>query len=57
MDSIVIDVTKAKVAVGDDCEIIGPGHTPDDMARKVGTIGYEVLTALGRRYKRVYKGG
>jgi alanine racemase len=22
-----------------------------------GTIGYEVLTSLGRRYARVYKGG
>ena len=29
----------------------------DDLAAGMGTIGYEVLTHLGRRYHRVYKGG
>jgi alanine racemase len=28
----------------------------DDVAAAMGTIGYEVLTHLGRRYHRVYKG-
>jgi alanine racemase len=26
----------------------------DDLGRLAGTIGYEVLTSLGRRYHRVY---
>jgi alanine racemase len=35
----------------------GEGNTPDDIAARCGTIGYEVLTSLGRRYHRVYRGG
>ncbi|HEY4143085.1 MAG TPA: alanine racemase C-terminal domain-containing protein, partial [Pseudolabrys sp.] len=27
----------------------------DDVAAAAGTIGYEVLTSLGRRYHRVYR--
>jgi alanine racemase len=37
--------------------LIGPGHDADDLAAEAGTIGYEVLTALGRRYHRLYQGG
>jgi alanine racemase len=29
----------------------------DELARHFGTIGYEVLTSLGPRYHRVYRGG
>ena len=29
----------------------------DDLADAAGTIGYEILTGLGRRYTRVYVGG
>jgi alanine racemase len=28
----------------------------DDLAAGMGTIAYEVLTGLGRRYHRVYRG-
>jgi len=35
---------------------IGDGITVDELAHHFGTIGYEVLTSLGRRYARVYKG-
>ena len=31
--------------------------TVDELAHHFGTIGYEVLTSLGSRYARVYKGG
>ena len=37
--------------------LIGEGITVDELAHHFGTIGYEVLTSLGRRYARVYKGG
>jgi alanine racemase len=30
--------------------------TVDAVAGAAGTIGYEVLTGLGRRYHRVYRG-
>ena len=37
--------------------IEGDGIGVDDLAEPGGTVGYEVLTRLGRRYHRVYKGG
>jgi alanine racemase len=37
--------------------LIGEGITVDELAHHFGTIGYEVMTSLGRRYARVYKGG
>ena len=37
--------------------LIGEGITVDELAHHFGTIGYEVLTSLGTRYARVYKGG
>jgi alanine racemase len=37
--------------------LIGEGITVDELAHHYGTIGYEVLTSLGRRYARTYKGG
>jgi alanine racemase len=35
--------------------LLGDGIMVDDLARWSGTIGYEVLTALGRRHRRVWK--
>jgi len=48
------DVPEALVHRGGFVEILGEKTTVDDLARIAGTIGYEVLTALGRRYHRVY---
>ena len=42
---------------GDFATLIGGRASVDDLAAGMGTIGYEVLTHLGRRYHRVYKGG
>lgn len=39
---------------GDALEVIGPNQSADDLAAAAGTIGYEILTSLGRRYKRKY---
>ncbi|MCC7305093.1 MAG: alanine racemase [Alphaproteobacteria bacterium] len=41
---------------GDSMELIGGHQGADDLARDAGTIGYEILTALGQRYKRNYVG-
>jgi alanine racemase len=60
MDLMAIDVTdldKNAVRRGHMVTLIGEGITVDELAHHFGTIGYEVLTSLGRRYARVYKGG
>jgi len=58
MDLITLDVTQAPEAKpGDMVDLIGPHHDVDALAAEAGTIGYEILTALGRRFKRRYIGG
>ncbi len=55
MDLITLDVTDAPEArPGDRVELIGPRQTPDALAALAGTIGYEILTSLGARYRRRY---
>jgi alanine racemase len=59
MDLISIDVTAVPESLtnpGQMVELIGPGHSADDLAGEAGTIGYEILTALGRRFTRRYEG-
>lgn len=57
MDLITVDVTNAAPAdarPGNFVEILGEQVTPDDAARAAGTISYEFLTSLGKRYHRHY---
>ena len=58
MDLTSFDVTEVpNAAPGDRLVLIGgEGNTPDDIAARAGTIGYEVLTSLGARYHRHYEG-
>ena len=58
MDLMAFDVTGLAddlIRRGGHATLIGDGIAVDDVARWSGTIGYEVLTALGRRYRRVWK--
>jgi alanine racemase len=58
MDVLAVDVTDLPDGTarrGDFATLIGDGMGVDDVAAAMGTIGYEVLTHLGRRYHRVYK--
>ena len=60
MDLMAVDVTdleKNAVRRGHMVTLLGEGITVDELAHHFGTIGYEVLTSLGSRYARVYKGG
>jgi alanine racemase len=60
MDLIILDVTALPHGLaqpGGWAEMIGPGHDVDAVAAEAGTIGYEILTSLGRRYHRIYAGG
>jgi alanine racemase len=58
MDLTTFDVTDVPQArPGDRLLLIGgEGYTPDDLAARCGTIGYEILTSLGARYHRAYEG-
>jgi alanine racemase len=60
MDLIGVDITELPPNAarrGHMATLIGEGITVDELAYHFGTIGYEVLTNLGRRFARVYKGG
>ncbi len=59
MDLITVDVTDCPVAVarGDIAEVLGATLPLETVGAEARTIGYEVLTRLGRRYSRVYVGG
>jgi alanine racemase len=48
------DVPDELVQRGGFVEILGERVTVDDLAGFAGTIGYEILTALGARYHRMY---
>lgn len=59
MDLMAVDISALPdkaVRRGDLVTLIGDDVTLDDVGNKAGTIGYEILTSLGRRYHRVYRG-
>jgi alanine racemase len=59
MDLMAVDITDLErnaVRRGHLVTLLGEGITVDELAHHFGTIGYEVLTSLGSRYARVYKG-
>ncbi|HEY2533092.1 MAG TPA: alanine racemase [Xanthobacteraceae bacterium] len=58
MDLVCLDVTDLQDAVvrrGDLATFIGAGLSIDDVAASAGTIGYEILTRLGPRCRRIYR--
>ena len=59
MDLITIDISGAVAEVrrGDWAELIGPNLPIERVAQRAGTIGYEILTRLGRRFHRDYVEG
>ncbi len=58
MDLITVDVSDVPGGVrrGDLATLVGPGLTLEAVGQRAGTIGYEVLTRLGRRFERRYVG-
>jgi alanine racemase len=59
MDLIMVDVTDiANVAEGDEVVLIGGQGsaciTASELAERAGTIPYEILTALGRKARKLY---
>lgn len=55
MDMTMLDVTGMKIKEGDEVIIFGQETINlEDVATKIGTIPYEVLTSISQRVKRVY---
>ncbi|MAF48758.1 MAG: alanine racemase [Rhodospirillales bacterium] len=52
----VADVPDELLALGRPVDLVGPFNPVDRLARQAGTIGYEILTNIGRRYRRRYVG-
>jgi alanine racemase len=60
MDLITVDVTDVPEHLarrGGWVEVMGGRVTVDDLTDRAGTVGYELLSRLGRRVHRVYEGG
>ena len=59
MDLVVFDVSGVDPSVarpGGFIQLLDEDYGVDAAAADAGTIGYEILTALGRRYHRIYCG-
>lgn len=58
MDLVIVDLKNVPDDImprqGDFMEVLGAHQSADDLALDAGTIGYEILTSLGRRYDRRY---
>jgi alanine racemase len=56
MDLVTLDASACpELAPGHRVELLGPNRPVDAVAAEAGTIGYEVLTSLGRRFARMYR--
>ncbi|GAB5416687.1 MAG: bifunctional UDP-N-acetylmuramoyl-tripeptide:D-alanyl-D-alanine ligase/alanine racemase [Crocinitomicaceae bacterium] len=54
MDMTMVDIGELPAEVGDQVEIIGPNISLLEIAEKMDTIPYEVLTGISRRVQRLY---
>ncbi|MET3590166.1 alanine racemase [Bartonella silvatica] len=56
MDSIIVDTTDLdkKPQRGDWVELIGTHQTLEKISTDANTIPHEILTSIGKRYKRIY---
>ncbi len=58
MDMVIINITQfpeGQIKIGDFVEFFGQYQRVDELAERANTIGYEIMTSLGSRYKRIYK--
>ena len=53
MDMIMVDVTQIDCKEGDQVIIFNTQATLEDLAKKAGTISYELLTAISQRVPRI----
>ena len=60
MDLMTVDVSEIdphRAAPGALADLLDESYGVDDAAEAAGTIGYEILTSIGRRALRIYRGG
>lgn len=56
MDFLMLDAGDGEVAEGETVELLGPAVPAEELARRCGTIPYEIVTRIGPRLPRVYRG-
>lgn len=54
MDMVMVDVSKIEVKAGDEAVVYGSEISLKELADRIGTIPYELLTNISSRVKRVY---
>ncbi|HET9054553.1 MAG TPA: alanine racemase, partial [Cyclobacteriaceae bacterium] len=54
MDMTMIDLTGMEAKEGDEVIIFGPGLGVEELAAKINTIPYEILTNTSERVKRIF---
>ena len=54
MDQAMVDVTGTDARPGDLVEVFGEHLPLEELADKLGTITYEILTSVSRRVQRLY---
>ena len=54
MDMIMVDISNIYAEVGEEVEIIGENQQIGQLAEKLDTIPYEIMTSISNRVHRVY---
>lgn len=54
MDMCMIDITNTQAKVGDEVILFGENPTVSELAKRIQTIPYEILTNVGARVKRIF---
>ena len=54
LDMTMCDVTEIPCQEGDEVIIFGDNPSVDELAAKIGTISYEILTNVSERVNRIY---
>lgn len=54
MDMLMLDISGVDVSPGDEVEFFGKGISISEVAERIGTIPYEILTGISQRVKRIY---
>ena len=55
MDMLMVNVTNINCEEGDEVIIFNNQHTVNDLAQRINTISYEILTSVSQRVKRIVK--
>lgn len=55
MDQFMVDLGDDSLALGERLTLFGPEHNAEDLAEKIDTISYNLLTSLSARVERVYE--